>query len=149
MDALRSTPRPGSPKQDAEGCRGPRNAPRHRGQLPRHYAHHPPVIASREAAKQSRENAPRLDCFTNGKLPQVRNDGGLAMAAGVSLRGRSSEAIQTRTAFTPDCFTNGKLPQVRNGGGLAMAAGVSLRGRSPKQSRRGRPSQWSASLRSQ
>jgi hypothetical protein len=32
----------------------------------------PLVIASE--AKQSRENAPRLDCFTNGKLPQVRND---------------------------------------------------------------------------
>ncbi|MDR1467920.1 MAG: hypothetical protein LBT00_01355 [Spirochaetaceae bacterium] len=34
----------------------------------------PSVIASREAAKQSRENAPRLDCFTIGKLPRVRND---------------------------------------------------------------------------
>ncbi|MDR1469512.1 MAG: hypothetical protein LBT00_09485 [Spirochaetaceae bacterium] len=35
------------------------------------------VLASlRGGAKQSKENAPRLDCFTNGKLPQVRNDGG-------------------------------------------------------------------------
>ncbi|MDR1470660.1 MAG: hypothetical protein LBT00_15380 [Spirochaetaceae bacterium] len=38
---------------------------------PRHCGD-PLVIASE--AKQSRVNAPRLDCFTNGKLLRVRND---------------------------------------------------------------------------
>ncbi|MDR1469982.1 MAG: hypothetical protein LBT00_11895 [Spirochaetaceae bacterium] len=64
----------------------------------------PPVIASGplfERAKQSRGNDPRLDCFTNGKLPRVRNDDAARHCERASLKRaarhceeRSDEAIQ-------------------------------------------------------
>ncbi|MDR1469526.1 MAG: hypothetical protein LBT00_09555 [Spirochaetaceae bacterium] len=66
-DAGLSTPRPGSPKQDAEGCREtPVTPPNHGGNLyPAEFWNRLKcVIASRKAAKQSRRGSPHtLDCF--------------------------------------------------------------------------------------
>jgi hypothetical protein len=64
-----------------------------------------------------------MDCFTNGKLPRVRNDGS-ALSLRAPRHCERSEASRQERLPRLDCFTNGKLPQVRNDGSASSLRAI-------------------------